>query len=732
MSVLIKISGFFKKILFERENNTYRIFAFKISNVISGKDLIKENKFGTISIVVDKPDLEIELDKQYELIVDRNVNSKYQDSYILLSMDESDDWKLNYIVKFLESSHFKGIGTIKAKNIVEKYGIDTLDRITYDVKISHHDLGMKEEDFLEARRFLKDNPQVVKDQLFFLQLNLSPSFYEKINQNFPNLNAFINKYRNNFYKYYFENKYVSLIDLDKLNDHFQSVDDSYRNAVYLYQGLSNFLFDSGHTKVSINEFYNWYFVNGKQITPNHFKEYLKILINEEYVFIWDNKTYITTKEMFDMENYIVARLKRIKENKNFTDIEVKENKRYHSLQNKAKHLALTQNLVLITGSPGTGKTLITNDIINSLLKKYPKEAIAVVTPTGRATININKQTEIKASTIHSFLMWNVDTNKFEVNERWPERIECLIIDEFSMVSTELFYHLLKGIHVETLHKIILVGDKNQLPAIGAGYLINDFIENNIFETIELTKIYRQAENFDIVSDAISINKQEIPKFNQPHSQFKTLDKQELSSALIKEIQELLKQGYTKKDIAILSPIYNYQTGIDKLNEALNNFWRDKEKEEVIKIGKKTFALNDKVLNTINDPSKKVFNGEIGYISRFDYDEKNNLSKIAISFENDSKTVVFSKKDFIQKVIPAYCTSVHKYQGSECPVVLTVLFNEAKRLLSKKLIYTAITRAQKLSIIFGEYEALEAGINNDSDSQRRTCIKEIWETLNNKE
>jgi exodeoxyribonuclease V, alpha subunit len=293
-----------------------------------------------------------------------------------------------------------------------------------------------------------------------------------------------------------------------------------------------------------------------------------------------------------------------------------------------------------------------------------------------------------------------------------------------MVSVDLFNSLLKGLSQKTLQKIILVGDKNQLPAIGAGYLIKDFIEGNICEVIELTKIYRQADNFEIIKDAIDINNLCMPEFKGKSSRFIECDKNHLIDALIKEIKKLLKQGFTKKDIAILSPIYNYQTGIDNLNEKLSQFWHQIEPTESAYIGKKKFYINDKVINLVNDTSKKVFNGEIGYINRFIYDDKNNLIEVSVLFEDDSKIVVYSKSDFIQKTMLAYCTSVHKYQGSECLVVLTVLFDEAKMLLSKKLIYTAITRAQKLSIIFGENEALKTGILNDYDSNRQTCIVEL--------
>lgn len=144
------------------------------------------------------------------------------------------------------------------------------------------------------------------------------------------------------------------------------------------------------------------------------------------------------------------------------------------------------------------------------------------------------------------MQWNVEEDTFEVNEYWPEDVKCLIIDEFSMVSIDLFYYLLKGINQKTLKKIIVVGDKNQLPAIGPGYLINDFIEYDIFDYIELTKIYRQAENYEIIKDAIDINLGKVPEFKGKNSQFIETEKDKLADEIIFEINKLLKKDFTKK------------------------------------------------------------------------------------------------------------------------------------------------------------------------------------------
>ncbi|MDD7837538.1 AAA family ATPase [Metamycoplasma hyosynoviae] len=725
MSDYVKITGMFKKMLFEKEVDKFRIASCKIIQVEDKNISVKTNKYGNISVI--SKDFDFEFDKYYELTLENARHSKYPESYNLIELKESELWKLNYVVKFLQGTNFPGIGEIRAKKIVEKYGFNTLKVIAYDKSITAKSLGINDESLEKARHFLKTNPQIIEDQLFFLKLNLSPSFYEKISKEFSNLSQFLETYRENFYKYYFESDGVIISDLEKISKNFYPEGHFFDYSIRIYKALEDFFFNLGHTKTQINTFYSYYYLNYEKITIEVFKEGLKHLIQENYILLFDNRSWITTAKLRNMEEYIIKRLKSIKYKNNAFKFKKFNSPDFHKLQNEAINTSLNNSLTLITGSPGTGKTLIINKIIKLLLEHYDNNNIAVVTPTGRATININKNSEIKASTIHSFLQWNVEENVFEINETWPEKKEVLIIDEFSMVSVDLFYHLLKGISEKTLTKIILVGDKNQLPAIGPGYLIKDFIETGIFETIELIKIYRQSENYEIIKDAIDINEMKIPEFKGKNSKFNETSKENLGKAVISEIKKLLKKGFTKRDIGVLSPIYNYQTGIDNLNVILSEFWRNQEKTESITLNKRTLFIDDKIINLINDPIKNIFNGEIGYINKFIYNE-NILTHIQVEFEYDHKYVQYTKKDFLQKTTLAYCTSVHKYQGSECPIVLTILFDEAKKLLSKKLLYTAITRAQRLSVIFGEYEALQLCIENDEDSNRQTCIEELWKTI----
>ncbi|RMA78535.1 exodeoxyribonuclease V alpha subunit [Metamycoplasma subdolum] len=678
-----RATGKFERIIFERNN--FRLATFRISSVLENPENVVVNSKWK-SVVVNIGSEEVELGKNCNVLCECLPDTpKYKNNYSLIELNYVQFNEITAIINILESDDFPEINNFKAQELTEKFGNKILTALAHSTIYNPKDFDLSPDAFNKIRKFLLQNWDYIQEQL----------------------NLLINS-----------TKAISYVPISTL-----------------YKTLENFFETTGHTRVEVQEFYKYYLKKDRTVTAEKFKQILMTLYKQEKILFFNNKKTITTVQLREEETTICEKLKRIKDKKYSKQFDYFKDSRLDMKQIEAINTALQDNLVMITGSPGTGKTKITNIIINELLTKYSPYSILVVTPTGRATININKMSEIKASTIHSFLEWNPDTNEFYVNEKNSVARECIIIDEFSMVDTHLFYHLLQGLKTNFIDKIILVGDKNQLPAIGPGYLIHDFIEKNIFKTIELTKIYRQEGNKEIIEDAIEVNNGNIPNFLGKKSRFIEVEQSKLSSRIIDELQKLLKLGYTKKDIAILSPMYDLPAGIDKINKDLADFWRKYDNEKPItwksKFGKEfKLAIDDKVINLVNDPAKKIFNGEIGYISKFTFDkETKELSHITVDFENESSSVSYKIWDFFEKTYPAYCTSVHKYQGSECKVVITVLYQEAKFLLSKKLIYTAMTRAKDLSIVIGEKAALKMGIENDDDSKRETCIKELWEEFN---
>ncbi|WP_330463380.1 ATP-dependent DNA helicase [Metamycoplasma gateae] len=746
-----KVIGKFTKILWQSNDKKTVIAAFLIIQN-DAKNPVHINAYNSISITFkdnsfDNSKLTIN-EQLYELSLYKNLASRYPDSYLLnldelIKLVENTDIKSDkyfYLSRLLRLPIFKNLVSSRAEIIANDLGDNMIDRILNDNTVHFNNFSIKEESWNEFVNIIKENTNYLKDLTELFKIDVSYNFYKIMLNYVDNLSEFIDEYFDNFYQYYFdadEDEKPRLSDIDKIAKKYNPESLKYKNSTYLYHFVQEYFFLSGNTRIKKDDFYNVITssINDSNLATNIeiFESATKILLNEMMILEleYEDGIYYTTRDVVYMEKYIIKRLKNVEKKSIKKHIKYNENYKLDVQQKEAIKSALDDNLVLITGSPGTGKTLITNEIIDSFLSEFDEDDIAVLTPTGRATININsKQEKNIAQTIHSFLKWDIDNNKFYISEKNSLPIKVLIIDEFSMVSLELFYKLLKGISQYSLAKIILVGDKDQLPAIGSGYLIKDFIENEIFKTIKLTKIYRQAENYEIVNDALKINDGIMPQFEGKSSQFIECKRSLLKNMIISKLEELLDLGYDKKDIAILSPIYKHETGIDELNELLNDYFRKKENQEVVFYNDHDIAINDKVINLVNDSKLKVFNGEIGYISKFSYvisevKKEKRLSHITVDFENDEKTVTYSRSDFFEKTYPAYCTSVHKYQGSEAKAVIVVLFSEAKRLLSKKLIYTAITRAQQYSVVIGEKEALKIGISNDDDSNRITNIKYLW-------
>ncbi|WP_245979671.1 ATP-dependent DNA helicase [Mycoplasma struthionis] len=748
------IKGTVQRILWSSDDTSVVICVFKVT-VNDPINTINLNRDNTISLVF-KDDLyrysDVQMDgREYGFSVILNQRTRYANSYIAKSkidVNDRKEFEVAYIVKILKSSNFPGIGEEKAKWIVKDLGTNALKRMVEE-NIDYTKYKLSEENWNEAINFLKNNPQLIKDQMTFLKLNLSTSLYELIKKkirkkHFDSFDEFIEKYKDNFYLFYLEDEDVRLEDMDKLSLNYSEYKNEhpFKPATHIYKALYDYFYNTGHTRIRSDKVYEELLINANKDLewPREIKQFnqaIKLLLESEYLqaFNYEDGIYYSTKKILDMEEYIVKRLQEISTYKvPKQTVSFSHHIHFDKKQKEAIEAAINENLVLITGYPGTGKTLITNKIIEDLKNQYGVENLAIVTPTGRATINLNNyEDKIIASTIHSFLEFDPDNQSFNVNERNKKSIDCLIIDEFSMVSLDLFYSLLIGLKSPNLKKIILVGDKDQLPAIGPGYLIRDFIEGNLLKIIKLEHVYRQAENYDIIADSLMVNEGKMPLFKGKQSRFIQSHGNDLKDQVLKQLKLLLDEGYSKHDIAILSPVYKYDAGIDNINQELLNFYREKENAVIEKINTRTLALDDKVINTVNDSRGRVFNGEIGYISHITFDSKKDpkhISHVAIDFENDKKTVTFNRSDFVNAIEPAYCTSVHKYQGSEAKIVLVILFTEAQKLLTKKLIYTAITRAKKLCIVIGEKEALEMGLASDVDSNRLTNIQWIKNKLNN--
>ncbi len=391
---------------------------------------------------------------------------------------------------------------------------------------------------------------------------------------------------------------------------------------------------------------------------------------------------------------------------------------YSDEQLDAIRTSYAEKMLIITGGPGTGKTTTLKGIIE-LFQTFDKK-IMLAAPTGRAAKRMTEVIGLEAKTIHRLLEYNPKENAFVINEDNPLETDLLIVDEISMIDTILMYHLILAINTNTT--IILVGDIDQLPSVGAGNVLKDLIASEQIPVVELNTIFRQAKDSDIIINAHRINKGEMPALSFiKETDFVFLEE----SSNIKIPQKILRLCSDElprkfdfnpvEDIQILSPIYKGDVGVTALNKLFQNELN--EATTVYSQGDKIFKANDKVMQLRNNYDKNVFNGDIGFVVG-----TNNESKIMyISFEGRMVDYKFEELD---EITLAYAVTVHKSQGSEFPCIIMPLTTSHYMMLQRNLLYTAITRATKLLILIGTKRALAMGVNNNKVRSRFTSLFKV--------
>jgi exodeoxyribonuclease V alpha subunit len=388
-------------------------------------------------------------------------------------------------------------------------------------------------------------------------------------------------------------------------------------------------------------------------------------------------------------------------------------------QRQAVQMALTSKISILTGGPGTGKTSTVKAILRLLQGKGKTALLAA--PTGRAAKRLTESTGHEARTIHRLLEVSPGEGfKFQRNQDNPLDCDLLIVDECSMVDLILMNNVLKAVHPAS--HLLLVGDADQLPSVGAGNVLRDIIASEAVPVTRLNVIFRQAAGSTIITNAHRINKGEQPIFPSDKKDFFFFgkeDPEEAAELVVDIVARRLpeKFGVPLEEIQVLSPMHRGAAGARMLNEKLQahlNPLRYDQPE--YRSGSRLFRRGDRVLQLRNNYDKDVFNGDIGRIELIDLEE----GEIRVDFE--SREVVYELSD-LDELTLAYAMSVHKSQGSEYPVVVLPLLTQHYMLLQRNLLYTAITRAKKMVVIVGTRKAIAMAVKNDKIAARWTALTE---------
>ncbi len=655
---------------------------------------------------------------------------KYGEQFQVESYERCKPEEKDAIVDFLTGGLFKGIGEKKAKKIVEVLGKDTLKIILENPENLILIPGITKSNINTLHNKLKEYESSYETILYLTNIGFNTkdsmiiyNYYK--NKTIDTIEKDIYKLIKDIYGLTF--KKIDLIALNKgiEKDNIIRIKAS---IIYIMNEISN---TYGHSYYYEEELYNFLpRVLQVNISDELFIKALKELENDLEIIKRDEKYYL--KEMYESETLITKRFRLLAKN---TGNNIKDKNlaleslegffeiNYNELQKEAIIKSYEHDFLIITGGPGTGKTTIMKGIteLYRLQNKYSYEKlmdkVALLAPTGRAAKRMSETTMLKASTIHRFLRWQKETNKFQVNEYNKSKVEMVIIDEASMIDTYLLANLLKGLSVNC--KIILVGDDHQLPSVGPGQILRDLITSGELPTIKLTELYRQGKDSNILSLAYDIRKGNINKeiFNvEEDLTFIECN----NSNVIPNIMEIANtyKDLSYKEFQILAPMYKTLIGIDEINKNIQLIFNPKDKQKEIRVGEVIFREGDKVIQLTNMPEENVYNGDIGIIEKIVTGSK---KEIHIDF--DGNLVKYTASNFNNFRL-AYAISIHKSQGSEFDVVIIPLVKNYNKMLYRKLIYTAVTRSKKKLYLIGDIEALEIAVSNIQDDIRRTTIKDF--------
>lgn len=632
------------------------------------------------------------------------------------------------IQKYMESGMIKGIGPVYAERIIKQFGLQTLEIIDSAPQRLLEVPGIGEKRIEKIATCWQQQKSIRTVMIFLRGHGVSPSYAQKIFKAYGD--ASIEKVKNEPFALAKEIFGIGFKIADKIAEGMGIPNDS---PGRIDAGIEHVLWESseeGHTCLPELEIVPAA-QNLLQVEPAQIQTRLAHLIQDNLLIKEDELVWV--KPLYLGELGIAREIARLSQNpsrlrsvdigKALAWVQGQMKIELASEQKEAIAQGIKDKVLVITGGPGTGKSTITKAILSITEKLTSKMILAA--PTGRAAKRMSEITGKKAFTIHSLLEMDFNAGGFKRNKNNPLDCDLIIVDEASMIDTQLMYHLLKAIPNES--RLILIGDIDQLPSVGPGTVLKDLIYSECLKISKLEQIFRQAAGSRIVTNAHFINQGQFPDIStRKKSDFFFLGA-ETPEAILNLVVDLVKNRLPKTyrlhrfdEIQILSPMKKGVIGTENLNLVLQQTLNPSP-SPLFRMGR-AFHMGDKVMQIRNNYQKHVYNGDVGKIVAIDADEQ----AIKVSF--DDKIVDYDFAE-IDELVLAYAVSIHKYQGSECPCVIIPIHTSHFKLLYRNLLYTGITRGKRLVILVGSKKALAIAVKNEDVIKRHTGLqKRIKEFL----
>lgn len=726
----MKIKGIVESIIFQNVENWYTVVELDCNGVY-------ETASGVFPPVAEGE--EVELTGEF---IETKYGRQFKAEDVKTTLPESEVG----IIRYLSSGLFRGVGPVTAEKIVKKFGRSTLKILENTPSRLAEISGISTE---KATMIASSHEEIksMGEMLVGLQnLDISIALSIKIYKFYGNSSVDIVK--NNPYKLVEDIDGIGFLTADRiaLSENIAR-DSEYRIMAGIMHVLKESSSKEGHTCMpyenlvkETNELL--------QVDESLISNAIDIMVMDRKILCPKKKgrDYVALSQLYNLEKSSATKLVQLKSE--FTpihvdiDADIAEYERVNKItlndtQKKAVKTAVSSGVMVITGGPGTGKTTIIKCIITILRKLHVKFALCA--PTGRASKRMSEACGHEAKTIHRLLDLNFSSGhgSFSYNENNPIPADVIIVDEMSMTDIYVFNALVKGI--KRGGRLIMVGDRDQLASVGAGNVLHDVIKSEEFPVIGLNLIYRQGENSLIIENAHAINEGRMPNLDQKDKDFFFLSRstqEEIASTVKEMVLTRLPRfkSVTPKDIQVLCPMKKGLAGVNNLNAILQDSINPKQKGMAeITYGSTIFRAGDRVMQITNNYKMEwtrteddgrthggsgVFNGDIGTVKEID----KSAGRIAVLFD-DGRYAWYSAVD-VNELTLSYAISIHKSQGSEFDIAIVVIVGGSPQMMTKNLLYTAITRAKGLVVVIGDKKCMYRMIKNTYTATRYSMLKDL--------